>query len=432
MLSRSYRPKLFKEVMGQENVIQCLKNDLAKKGFKKPYIFHGPHGTGKTSSARIFARAILCENRTEESEPCNTCDSCLSVFRGTHPNFVEVDAASHSDVKSVRKMKENCEYSISGSKVYLIDESHNLTDLASNAFLDWLEEGEDHVFLFCTTDIDKVIKTLRSRCLTFNLSNIDYLLISFHLESICELENIEFEKEALDLISFHTAPHVRDALVTLELLRNYGKITQEIVKNNLHLNTRIDYLRIIKTIQTDISKTIKIMEKLLLNTSAIDIYNGIAEAAVLVFKYSKGFDNNLFSEEISCIKEILNLGIDFHRIGEHFLEKIKFIDNNYLFIDIIVLYEKLNGNYSTPDTTQLPPPKPSTVKKIKKKEVEEKSEELVTESIDPYDVIKKRAHFKNQNKDKKVINNHDNPIEKSLSNKKMRELLNAKKRMDSN
>lgn len=220
VLYRKYRPKLFSEVVGQEPVIQTLTNAIARNMIGHGYLFSGFHGCGKTSVARLFAKAINCQNRKDgEFEPCNKCDSCLEINQGSAIDLIEIDAASNRGIDEIRELKEGIRFRPAKSKykVFIIDESHQLTKEAANALLKTLEEPPSHaVFVLATTELHKMIPTILSRCQQFSFRKLKLPEIIQRLEYILKQEKIKFEKEAVELIALKASGSIRDAETLLD------------------------------------------------------------------------------------------------------------------------------------------------------------------------------------------------------------------------
>src|SRR5208282_1457102 len=205
VLARRYRSGTFDEVVGQQHVAQTLKKAIATDRLAHAYLFCGTRGTGKTSMARILAKAMNCMSAAAPTPtPCGKCDSCLSIARGDDIDVIEIDAASHTGVDNVREIIENSRYRPARSrfKVYIIDEVHMLSKSAFNALLKTLEEPPEHVkFILATTEPEKVLPTILSRCQRYDFRNISSREIAGHLKHICKQEKIEADDDALALVA---------------------------------------------------------------------------------------------------------------------------------------------------------------------------------------------------------------------------------------
>ena len=224
VLARKWRPKNFAELVGQQHVMQALSNALEQQRLHHAYLFTGTRGVGKTTIARIFAKALNCEQGIT-SKPCGSCSVCTSVDEGRFVDLIEVDAASKTKVDDTREMLENVQYApVQGRfKVYLIDEVHMLSKSSFNALLKTLEEPPENVkFLLATTDPHKLPVTVLSRCLQFNLMRLTQEQIRGHLAFILEQEKIKFEDTALALIAKAADGSARDSLSILDQSIAFG------------------------------------------------------------------------------------------------------------------------------------------------------------------------------------------------------------------
>jgi len=228
-LARKWRSKDFDHIVGQELSVRILKNSLYLNQFFPVYLFSGQRGCGKTSTARVFAAAVNCmniqnfqQNPKTFSLPCRTCASCLAMERNNHPDFIEIDAASHTGVDNVRQIIEASTLLplLGRKKIYLIDEAHMLSKAAFNAFLKILEEPPASVlFILATTDPEKIIDTVRSRCFQLFFSAIKQDLLVQHLINVCMQEQLAYEENGLALIVQEVQGSARDALNLLEQVR---------------------------------------------------------------------------------------------------------------------------------------------------------------------------------------------------------------------
>jgi DNA polymerase-3 subunit gamma/tau len=213
VLYRKYRPQKFSEVVGQEHIVRTLINSILSKNISHAYLFTGPRGSGKTTMARLFAKAINCEN-PKESEPCNKCSSCLEIMQSRSMDLIEIDAASHRGIDDVRELREGIKFAPAKSKykIFIIDECHQLSKDAANALLKTLEEPPSHaIFLLATTEAHKMISTIVSRCQRFDFKKLQTSEIIKKLEFILKKENLKFENSALSLIALNSRGSFRDA-----------------------------------------------------------------------------------------------------------------------------------------------------------------------------------------------------------------------------
>ena len=214
VLYRKYRPQSFSEVVGQSHVVQTLTNSIKGNNISHAYLFSGPRGSGKTTIARLFAKAINCEKPGEGFEPCNKCSSCLEIMGSKSMDLIEIDAASHTGVDDVRQLIEGIKFAPVKSKykIFIVDECHQLSKSAANALLKTLEEPPSHaIFLLATTESHEMIPTILSRCQKFDFKRLQIPEIMKKLEFISKKENIKFDDSALSLIALNSRGSFRDA-----------------------------------------------------------------------------------------------------------------------------------------------------------------------------------------------------------------------------
>ncbi len=224
VLARKYRPETFDDVVGQQTVARTLRNAITMDRIPHACLFSGPRGVGKTTMARIFAKALDCE-KGPTPEPCNQCEICQSIWTGDDVDVVEIDGASHNGVEDIRELCEKAQYTASRTryKIYVIDEVHMLSKGAFNALLKTLEEPPAHVkFIFATTELNKVPETVQSRCQRFDFFPLKARDIAARLKLLCEREKVEFEQAALDKVAEHAEGSMRDAESALDQVISLG------------------------------------------------------------------------------------------------------------------------------------------------------------------------------------------------------------------
>lgn len=265
VLYRTYRPSRFDEVVGQEYIVKILKNTIKNKRIAHAYLFAGPRGTGKTTIAKLFAKAINCEDFNEEA--CDNCPSCLAFKENNHPDIIELDAASNNSVDDIREIIEQVPYSpiVGKYKVYIIDEVHMLSSSAFNALLKTLEEPPAHVvFILATTDPQKIIPTVLSRCQRYNFSKISNLNMEKKMVEILNKEHLQYEDKALDEVAMLAEGGMRDALSILEQVLSYNNdgIFLEDVQRIFGLSTKEEKVELLIKIHNDLTGSINLLRQM--------------------------------------------------------------------------------------------------------------------------------------------------------------------------
>ena len=346
-LYQKYRPSSFKGLVAQEHVKTTLQNALKKDMLTHAYLFCGPRGTGKTSTARLLAKAINCQNLDAKTyEPCNECDICIQINKGSLVDLVEIDAASNRGVDEIRDLRESVKFAPTQSKnkVYIIDEVHMLTKEAFNALLKTLEEPPKNVyFILATTELHKIPDTIVSRCQRFGFRRINIEDISNHLAYICDEEKVKFEKKALEKVSLRSEGCMRDALSLLDQLISFGDVNTE------NLN------QILGSSQND---SVNDFVENLINsriTENLEIINQIHKDGVNLDEFCKSFIDCLQTKMIENLKnqivsqKIIEISKHWMQIYNEFKQSnnLKFaleiicIDNNK------ILNQEINSNNSS-------------------------------------------------------------------------------------
>ena len=319
-LYRKYRPKRFEELVGQHHVKKVLMKAIEEERVSHAYIFAGPRGTGKTTTARILAKALNCENR-QGAEPCGKCYACRAIDEGTFMDIIELDAASNRGIDEIRKLREAASFRpIEGkAKVYIIDEVHMLTKEAFNALLKTLEEPPEHVvFVLATTNLEKVPATIISRCQVLEFRNLSEELIYKRLKEIAGKEGINASDDALKFIAKRSMGGMRDALTMLEQTWKFSgnEIRLEDVEEALGLvgiETVKKYVNAI--LSSDVDKIVNIIE---------EVYRSGKDLSVLVQETI-----DFLLEEISSGRyEYVNLSKELLSI----LKDLRFFENKRLYL----------------------------------------------------------------------------------------------------
>jgi DNA polymerase III subunit gamma/tau len=297
-LDTKYRPRTYDEVLGQDATVSVLKQFVVEgRGFHQSYVFCGQHGSGKTTLGRLLARALLCETPFEGS-PCDQCASCLTFLNGdTHECFVELDAATKSGKADLTRILEDVRYStVSGKRrIYLFDESHRLSKQALDALLKPMEDNapgsEDKrlVCIFCTTEPEKMVGTIFSRCApAFVIRVAPSEEITDRLDHICEQEGLVYDHDALELIVEQSESHIRDALKMVEGVSMLGEVTQKNVASYLHLDANDGVLDLLASLGSDLPEAVKHSTELAFSVSPSAAYERLADAAMLAYKVHLG------------------------------------------------------------------------------------------------------------------------------------------------
>jgi DNA polymerase III subunit gamma/tau len=297
-LDTKYRPQTYDEVLGQHATVAVLRQFVVEgRGFHQSYVFCGQHGSGKTTLGRLLARALLCESPFEGS-PCDQCASCLTFLNGdTHECFVELDAATKSGKADLTRILEDVQYStVSGKRrIYLFDESHRLSKQALDALLKPMEDNapgsEDKrlVCIFCTTEPEKMVGTIFSRCApAFVIRVAPSEEITDRLDHICEQEGLVYDHDALELIVEQSESHIRDALKMVEGVSMLGEITQKNVASYLHLDANDGVLDLLASLGGDLPEAIRCATTLSKEVSPSSAYERLAEASMLAYRVHLG------------------------------------------------------------------------------------------------------------------------------------------------
>ncbi len=327
-LYRKYRPTNFDEVVGQTHIIQTLKNAIIQNRIAHAYLFCGPRGTGKTSIAKIFAKTLNCTN--SQDAPCGVCENCKMAANGSHPDIIEIDAASNNGVDEVRNLIDKVKYApMQGKyKIYIIDEVHMMTSGAFNALLKTIEEPPAHViFIFATTEPNKVLPTIISRCQRFDFNKVSMHDIKYRLSVVCKNEGIEIDENGLTLIAQLADGGMRDALSILDqcvaycsshidvddIRKIYGVVTSEDIGKLFYSVYKKDVDSFVKDIQkySDMGMDIKRLTADFIHMLKDSLILDYSENSTLVSDMNKDMIRKYFKSapinfRIKCMEELMD------------------------------------------------------------------------------------------------------------------------------
>ena len=314
-LYRRYRPKDFSEVIGQDNIVKILKNQIITEKVAHAYLFSGTRGTGKTSAAKIFAKAVNCE-KNELGDPCHVCESCKTIENNNVMDIIEIDAASNRGVDEIRELRERVKYppTVGRYKVYIIDEVHMLTTEAFNALLKTLEEPPKHIiFILATTEPNKLPTTILSRCQRFHFKRLDLKDIFSRMDYICKEINVHIEDKTLRLIAKNADGAMRDALSILEQclsISDGSTVDYESVRELLGISgEHLVHILVKDIIQKDIHDALATLEEAYRNGKEIgQLANQMLACLrdILIIKVTNSTDNLIEASEenVDTLKQL--------------------------------------------------------------------------------------------------------------------------------
>jgi len=338
VLYRKYRPETFSSFVGQEHTIRTVTNALAGNIVSHAYLFAGPRGTGKTSLARLLARAVNCEGR-EAFEACGKCLSCKEISDGYSMDIIEIDAASHRGIDDIRELREGIRFSPSRLKfkVFIIDECHQLSKDASNALLKTLEEPPKHaIFILATTEPQKMLPTIISRCQRFDFQLFKIHEIVGKLKRICETEKIETEEGALEIIAASARGSIRDAESLLDQIITFVGQDKKIEINEVK--------QVLGIVETELLSQFADMLFQKKQKQAIDFLHAIQERGVGLDDFAKAFINYLRQALILKIggkKELLSFRMT-ESETESLQNQIKEVEQKRILAIIEIFLKALN------------------------------------------------------------------------------------------
>jgi len=353
MFGTEFRPLDLKSVIGLEDAKEVIGSILIKNMIDPAYLFVGSLSSGKTTLARIFARGILCTNRSDDGSPCNTCYSCKSFLEDRNQGYIEIDAANNSGKDKIKELFESLRYeSVANTKIILFDECHNLSKEAKDALLKQTEDPiENVVYLFCTTDVDKMPGTLRSRCIEIQLAQPTEQDVQKKLVYICEQKKLKYDPEALHNLSRSSGRFYRFAENKLRAVSYLGDISVENVNkvSPVYIEEICD---MIITMSYDLTESIKTCDFLISRMNIKNIYESMLKIIVDSIKISSGIstDSPFYN---GLIKKVSGqYGASLFEMLSYIIGKNRFVDTTMLQSDILVMHYKfLRDQFAPKDMT---------------------------------------------------------------------------------
>ncbi len=363
MWDTRYRPLVFSDVLGQQGTVQVLRARLANDtALDTSYLFSGASGQGKTTLGRILARALLCTHLDKSlPDPCNACPNCVACLEDTSSAFVEKDAANQGTTEHIRKIVEDLPFAVFGARkrVYLFDECHRMSLAAQDGLLKPIEEKQ-LVSILCTTEPEKVRHAIRARCEEYAIRRITREDILGRMVSILQSEKVDYEEDAVLTVIDFAGGHVRDVLNRLEMLAQVGAITVSSARAHLNLSAVTTYYKILLSLVSNTQESLDLLESLGDTSTPDEIASGLTEAAMNSYRLAMGMCANFRYTDKSLGSQVFeSYGgsglIELVRV----LTSTKYLAQNGLVCDLVVLADKLGGSTATQMTIQAQTPTPA-------------------------------------------------------------------------
>jgi len=388
-------------VVGQEGTVLVLKKAVSNDNYGSAYLFSGPSGVGKTTIGRIFSNTILCESPINNS-PCLKCESCLLFRKEQHFSYRELDSASFGGKEDMVKLRDDASsLGVSKKKIILLDESHDISKAGQDSLLKQIEQCPEHlIYLFCTTDPDKMNETLRNRCTPFHFTRIEPPLIKQRLKVICEKEGFTYQEEVLDIISERSEGHVRNAINLLELVAYLGEITIENL-DKISKDFEEDIFTILSNLGIDLNKVISTYRKISSYLSVFEFYNSFLSLVNDSVKLLYGYEDFLEKRKKLLMKLKTIHGQSLPEFLNYLITRDKYVEKVGIESDLLILHYKYSADSFVPRIQQKPLKNPQ-ITNPKNKDEELKPPSFTVDELTKMGVEKRSEFLRNQRKNHKL------------------------------
>lgn len=398
MFGVEFRPLDFESVYGLDTVKDVLRGALKSQDYDPGYLLAGSYSSGKTTIGRIFARAVLCPNKSSDMSPCNQCPSCRSFIEERNPGYLEIDAANNGTKDRIQSIKETLQYeSISGYKIILFDEAHRISKEGKDALLTQLERIRNNVILlFCTTEIEKMPPEIASRCLEFHFPDPTEKEIVRKLKDICEVKDLSYKDQALRMIVRSGGRHFRDAENRLRQVSLLGDITEENVKKVATTYDK-EIAALLLYLSTDISKSLKVADYLVTKMDVRRLYHNILAMLNDAVKSMNGviFLDEHYHSLLRKLEERYDKTL--YEMVSHILGKNRLNDVTFFTSDLMVMHYKFKkGGFKVEGFSGRPSQSDPVSKEPSEKE-KFKKETLEDENLEPWERDERVRAFKMRN-----------------------------------
>ena len=398
---------IFDDIIGQEGAILVLKKAVESNNYSAAYLFSGPSGVGKTTIGRILSMTILCESPVNFN-PCLKCESCQLFLKEQHFSYRELDAASYGGKEDMIKLRDDASsLGVTDKKIILIDESHDISKQGEDALLKQIEQCPEHlIYIFCTTDPDKMQDTLLNRCSPFHITKIKPSLIKQRLKIICEKEGLTYQDDALQIIAVRSEGHVRNAINLLELVAYLGEISIGNL-DKISKDFEEDIFTIVSNIGIDLKKVIDTYRKISSYLSVFEFYNLLLSMVNDAVKLIHGYENFIEKRKKLLMKLKRIHGHSLAEFLNYLVTRDKFVEKVGIESDLLILHYKYSANSFIPRIQKEPLKDPQ--KKSTKKNDEPSTPSLTIDELTKMKAEDRSKILRDQRKKHKLEEKEESP-----------------------